>query len=318
MPQQAAQAFDDGQAQACAPVVGAAFVQAAEFFKDFALQCLGNAGALVVHLNAQMPTHAAATHHDAPAPAVADGVGDEVLQYAAQQVFVGAHHGAGGHAAQLQALAFGQHAKVVAQHLQQRAQRHVADMHFELAGLHARDIEQAVENGILRGQGAFDAVGRVPPGFIGQVAAQERGEHARGVQGLQQVVHGGGHEAGFGAVGALGLLAGHVQVAGAVGHALFQRIGQRAQFTRGVLVAGDVGVAGHEAAFGQRVAANLQHRAVVLGAFVQMGVAAAQVGQAAFDGFFHRARAQQAPAGVVAQQVGNGAAHLHQVGRVAE
>ena len=43
-----------------------------------------------------------------------------------------------------------------------------------------------------------------------------------------------------------------------------------------------------------------------------------QVGQAAFNGFFHRARAQQAPAGVVAKQVGNGATHLHQVGRVAE
>ena len=218
----------------------------------------------------------------------------------------------------MQALAFGQYAKVVAQHLQQRAQRHVADMHFELAGFHARDIEQAVEDGILRGQGAFDAVGCVPPGFIGQVAAQERGEHARCVQGLQQVVHCGGHEAGFGAVGALGLLPGHVQVAGAVGHALFQRIGEGPQLARSVLVAGDVGVTGHKAALGQRVTADFQHRAVVLGAFVQVGVAAAQVGQTAFDGFFHRARAQQAPAGVVAQQVGNGAAHLHQVGRVAE
>ena len=192
------------------------------------------------------------------------------------------------------------------------------DVHIELARFHARDVEQAAQDGVLRGQGAVDAVHRVPFGVAGQVAAQERGEHARGVQGLQQVVHGGGHKAGFGAVGLLGLAPCGVQVTGAVGHALLQRVGQRSQLACGVLVAGDVGVAGHKTALGQRVAPDLQHRAVFLGAFVQVRGAAAQVGQAAFDGFFHRARAQQAPAGVVAQQVGNGAAHLHQIGRVAK
>jgi hypothetical protein len=42
--QQAAQALDDGQAQAGAAVVGMAFVQAAEFLEDLLLQALGNAG----------------------------------------------------------------------------------------------------------------------------------------------------------------------------------------------------------------------------------------------------------------------------------
>jgi hypothetical protein len=96
-------------------------------------------------------------------------------------------------------------------------------------------------------------------------------------------------KAGLVAVGLLGLAAGGVQVAGALGDAVLQRIGQRAQFARGVLVAGDVGIAGDEAAVGQRVAADLQHRAVVLGAFVQVRAAAAQVVQAALDGFIDRA-----------------------------
>ncbi|GAO25386.1 hypothetical protein ALISP_5206 [Alicycliphilus sp. B1] len=195
----------------------------------------------------------------------------------------------------------------MAQHLQQRAQGHVADAHLHLAGLHARDVQQAAQDGVLRGQRAVDAVHGVPLGIAPQMAAQQRGEHARGVQRLQQVVHGGGDEAGLVAVGLLGLAAGGVQVARAVGHAPLQRIGQRAQLARGVLVAGDVGIARDEAALGQRVAADLQHRAVVLGALVQVGRSAAQVRQAPLDGFVHRAGAQQAAAGVVAQQRLDGA-----------
>ena len=110
-----------------------------------------------------------------------------------------------------------------------------------------------------------------------QIAGQQAGEDARCVQRLQQVVHGRCDKAGLVAVGALGLAACGVQVAGALGHALLQRIGQGAQFPRGIFVAGDVGVAGDKATIGQRVAANFQHRAIALGAFVQVRVAIAQM-----------------------------------------
>lgn len=84
-PSRPAQAFDDGQAQTGAAVVGVAFVQAAEFLEHFLLQALGNAGPLVVHLDAQLLADAAAASHDAALARVADGVGGKVLQDAAQQ-----------------------------------------------------------------------------------------------------------------------------------------------------------------------------------------------------------------------------------------
>ena len=61
----------------------------------------GNAGALSCTSMRWWSPILQRQYHDVPAPAVADGVGDKVLQDAAQQVLVGAHHGAGGHAAQL-------------------------------------------------------------------------------------------------------------------------------------------------------------------------------------------------------------------------
>ena len=319
VPQQPAQPLDDGQAQAGAAVaLVVAFVQAAEFLEDLALQRLGDAGALVVDLDAHMARLMAAADHDAPAPAVADGVGHEVLHDAAQQVLVGANNGARRHAAQLQAPAVGEHAEIVAQHLQQRPERHVADAHFELPGLHAGDVQQAAQDRVLRGEGAVDAVGRMLGRVAVQVAAQQRGEHAGRVERLQQVVHRGGDEAALVAVGALGFMARGFQVARAFAHPLLQRIGQGAQLARRVLVAGDVGIAGDEAAVRQRVAADLQHRAVALGAFVQVRLAAAQVLQAPGDGLFGRGRPQQAAPGVVAQQGLDGLADRHQVGRVAK
>lgn len=53
MAEQPADALDDGQAQAGATIVGHAVIQTPEFFEDLFLQGLGNAGPLVVHLDAQ-------------------------------------------------------------------------------------------------------------------------------------------------------------------------------------------------------------------------------------------------------------------------
>ena len=52
---------------------------------------------------------------------------------------------------------------------------------------------------------------------VGELAAQHRHEHARGVQRLQQVVHGRGDEAGLVTVGLFGFAPGFVQILGALG-----------------------------------------------------------------------------------------------------
>ena len=82
--QQLAQPLHNRQPQAGAAVIGMAFIQAAKLLKDFALQAGRNPRALVVYLNAHLCAHAAAAHHDAALAAVANGVGDKVLQDAAQ------------------------------------------------------------------------------------------------------------------------------------------------------------------------------------------------------------------------------------------
>ena len=150
------------------------------------------------------------------------------------------------------------------------------------------------------------------------VAGQQAGEHACCVQGLQQVVHGSVHKAGFVAVGFFGLTFGLSEVMCALLHTPLQCIGQRAQFPRCIFVAGDVCIAGDKATIGQWVATNFQHRAVAFFTFVQMGPAAAQMAQAALDGLFHRCSAQQATLGVKAQQIFNRLANAHHFRGVAK
>jgi len=66
--EQAADPFDDRQAQAGAPVVAVTFVEAAELLEDLAQQALGNAGALIVDFDAQGVAVAPATEQDAALP----------------------------------------------------------------------------------------------------------------------------------------------------------------------------------------------------------------------------------------------------------
>ena len=90
MAEQAADAVDDRQAEAGTALL--AVVQAAEFLEDLALQRIGNTGSLVVHFDPQQPVAAPATEQHAPAFAVAQRIGQEILQDAAQQRFIADHH----------------------------------------------------------------------------------------------------------------------------------------------------------------------------------------------------------------------------------
>ena len=116
MAQQPAQALDDGQAQAGAAVIVMALAQAAELLEDLALQALGYAWALVVHLDAQLIAMAPAADQHLAAGRVADGIGEQVLQDAAQERLVAAHRVARAHAVQAQAAALGDDAEVVLHH----------------------------------------------------------------------------------------------------------------------------------------------------------------------------------------------------------
>src|SRR6185437_7408227 len=102
-----------------------------------------------------------------------------------------------------------------------------------------------------------------------RLLAQRGGEQPRGVQGLQQVVAGGGEEARLRRVrrlrGALRLRGGGQRLAefgGALVHALLQRLVRLDQRLLGALVRGDGGVGGDVAAAGQSAPAHLDGAAV--------------------------------------------------------
>jgi hypothetical protein len=146
--QQAAQALDDGQAQAGAAVVGMAFVQAAEFLEDLRCRLSG------------MPAPGRAPRC-APGPGggsprrcglarVADGVGDKFCRMRRSSASsLRTISAVGMQSAQ---ASLWPACRSCAAPPQQQAQREVAHTHFQLARFHARDVEQAGEDGVLRGQ----------------------------------------------------------------------------------------------------------------------------------------------------------------------
>ena len=102
-------------------------------------------------------------------------------------------------------------------------------------------------------------------------------------------------------VGAFGFALGFAQIAGAFLDPPLQTVGERAQIACGLLVGGDVGIAGDEAAVGQGIAADFDHRTVAALAFVHVRLAGTQMVEPARDGFFDGARSQQTAARVVAE-----------------
>ena len=156
MPKQAADAIDDGQAKAGAALL--AVVQAAELLEDLALQRVGNAGALVVHLDPQHAFTATAAEQHAAAFAVAQRVGQEVLQDSAQQGFIADHYRIGIDPVDHQATRLCGDAEFARQRLQQRPEPERLHSGRQAAGFQARDIQQTIEDRILRGQCSIDVV----------------------------------------------------------------------------------------------------------------------------------------------------------------
>ncbi|MNV48407.1 hypothetical protein D3C71_1403110 [compost metagenome] len=120
MAEQTADPLHDRQTQPGPAFLVHAVIQPAEFFEDLALQALRYTGALVVHFDAQLTAIAAAAEQHAPARGVAQRVGEEVLQDAAQQRFIAHHHRTRIHPVQLQAAAVGSQSELAGQRFQQR------------------------------------------------------------------------------------------------------------------------------------------------------------------------------------------------------
>ena len=191
---------------------------------------------------------AAAADQDARAPArpvaVADRVGQEVLQHAAQQGRIALGDGVGRDVAQLDALLLGDRRERRDQRIQQRAERHRAHLRLDRAGIELGDVEQRVEQGFDRAQAVIDLLHQV----VARMPLRHRGhEQARRVQRLQQVVAGGGDEAGLVDVGLFGLGAGRFQLGGALDDAPLQRFVGDAQGGLGAAPLGDVDIEQEEA-----------------------------------------------------------------------
>ena len=134
----------------------------------------------------------------------------------------------------------------------------------EGAGIELGDVEQRIEQRFDGAQAGIDLAAEIVAGIA---VDHRRGEQARGVQRLQQVVAGGGDEARLAEIGGLGLGAAGLELGGALDHPLLQRLGRLAELAvalaqrlGGAHARGHVVAGGDEAAAGQRVEPELDDR----------------------------------------------------------
>ena len=209
---QLGQAFDDGQAQSQAfAVMGlerALALGLVELFEDALLFFGQDAKATVPDLQAQVIAPRAAADEHATVFGVADGVGDEVAQDALDHQRVGIDMVACPMKAQGQAFFEGGGLEGQAQALEQAPQWDVLGLDVDAAGVDLGDVEEFAEQAFEGIDRAVDAVNEVGHFVVLAALAQGFGKQAERVQGLAQIVAGGGEELGFGAVGEFGLVLG--------------------------------------------------------------------------------------------------------------
>ena len=209
-----AHAVGDGEPEPqslLALLVAGGLVQAAELLEDLRLLGFRYPRARVPHLDGEAPPLAAAAQQHAAFLGVADGVGEEVLDDPAQHLGVAVDPGAGRYHHQVEAAVLGHHLELGAQRADDVGQREVGAPRGEGAGIELGDVEQGAEQLLGGLQGVVDvADGALHVAGV-HLLGERRGEQARGVEGLQQVVAGGGQEAGLGGVGVLRHLLGLAQ-----------------------------------------------------------------------------------------------------------
>ena len=274
----AGNAIDDGEAEAQAPLLARRLVfrlQPDEFVEDDRLLVGCDAGAVVLHLDAQplaagfAPDVPAAKEH-APRPAfglaVAQGVRQQILKDTPQESGIGGDERPGRHHDQFDAAPGGDGGEGGGQGLEQRLQGERPLLGLEGAGIELRDIEQGVEQRFHGAQAGVDLGAEIVAGL----AVDHRGgEEPRGVKRLQQVMAGGGDEARLAEIGGLGLGPARLQLGGALDHPLFEGFGRLPELA--IALAQGLGgtharryiVAGRdEAIAGQRVETKLDSAAL--------------------------------------------------------
>ncbi len=154
---------------------------------------------------------APAAQQDAALLGVTQGVGKKILDDAAQHLGVAVDPQAGGDHVEIEAAIVRHDLEFGTQRPQDVGQRELAATRGECAGIELGDIEQRAQQLLGSLQGVVDVTnGSAVVGLI-DLLSERRGEQPSGVQRLQQVVTGGGEEAGFGGVGILGGLLGLAQ-----------------------------------------------------------------------------------------------------------
>ena len=154
------------------------------------------------HAAAPMP---AADQH-AAAPGMRDGVADEIAQDALQQHRIRIHHRLAGPDPQRQAFLHRLRRILGPQLLQQRIEREPLAPGLDHAGVQPGDIEQGIEQMPHRRRRAGDVVHQVAAVRGEFLVGQQAQEQADREHGLAQVMAGGGQEARFFQVAALGRL----------------------------------------------------------------------------------------------------------------
>ncbi len=194
------------------------------------------------------------------------------------------------------------------------------------AGVEPRNVEQAVEQLLRRAQGGVDALADHPDfGVDAGPRAQSGGEQAGRIERLQQIVAGGGDEAGLGLVGCLGGELGDLlgsqrggELTRALDHPLFQPLGGLAQFVFNALVVGDVGEGHQIPTARQRRTAALDHPPIRPFTQEHVRPALPQMPDPALHEVVDLARAEQPALGVESDQAVDRATDVEQLGRILE
>src|SRR6185437_13936732 len=128
------------------------------------------------------------------------------------------------------AAILGERTELGGQRIEYLGQREVARADVEATALQLRDVEQASQQVFGGGQRTVQVLRGRDRLVAREAHLQRMREQLRGVQRLQQVVADRGEEVGLRLVRALRGVAGQRQRAGALGHALLQRLVDALQF----------------------------------------------------------------------------------------
>ncbi|MCX7672756.1 MAG: hypothetical protein N2Z63_04005 [Thiobacillaceae bacterium] len=149
----------------------------------------------VSHTSSRSRPRSACADGHPTAVGVADGVGHQIAQDALDQHRIAIHPERGAAHTQLQSLVGGHGCEPPREPLQEALGREALRAYLHHARVEAGQVEQAVEQ-LLHGQSGFlQVMHDLPVVRIAQPVLERRHQQGQGVQGLTQIVAGGGEEA---------------------------------------------------------------------------------------------------------------------------